>query len=308
AERPRVEAAPLETSAFKRKLADPAARVLTVEVEPPKGFDASAALDGARSLKAMGVDAVNVTDNPMARLRMSSIAVAHLIRHETGAETIFHFSPRDRNVLGIQSDLLGAAGLGIKALLVVGGDPLKIGDYPQAKPVGEVDTLGLLRIVRGLNTGVDLAGGAIGAATSFAIACAANPAAKDLDVEISKLAAKIDAGATFAQTQPVWDLSALDRFCARAEARAIPVLVGLIPPKSLKQALYFANEVPGMVVPDALIERMRKAAEKGPEFEEEEGLALGLALAKEIVARVRGLHVMPMGRYGVVKRILEAIA
>jgi methionine synthase I (cobalamin-dependent)/5,10-methylenetetrahydrofolate reductase len=307
AEHPREEAAPLETSAFKRKLADPAARIVSVEVEPPKGFDASAALDGARSLKAMGVDAVNVTDNPMARLRMSSIAVAHLIRHETGAETIFHFSPRDRNVLGIQSDLLGAAGLGIKALLVVGGDPLKIGDYPQAKPVGEVDTLGLLRIVRGLNAGVDLAGGAIGAATSFAIGCAANPAAKDLDVEISKLSAKIDAGATFAQTQPVWDLAALDRFCARAEARAIPVLVGLIPPKSLKQALYFANEVPGMVVPDSLIDRMRKAAEKGPEFEEEEGITLSLELAREMAARVRGLHVMPMGRYDLVKRILEAL-
>jgi len=308
AERPRPAAAPLETSAFKRKLADPSARVVTVEVEPPKGFDASAALDGARTLKALGVDAVNVTDNPMARLRMSSIAVAHLIRHETGAETVFHFSPRDRNVLGIQSDLLGAAGLGIKALLVVGGDPLKIGDYPQAKPVGEVDTLGLLRIVKGLNAGVDLAGGAIGAATSFAIGCAANPAAKDLDQEIAKLAAKIDAGATFAQTQPVWDLAALDRFCARAESRKIPVLVGLIPPKSLKQALYFANEVPGMVVPDSLIERMRKAADKGAEFEEEEGIALSLELAREMAARVRGLHVMPMGRYALVKRILEALS
>jgi homocysteine S-methyltransferase len=304
--RPKPPVAPLETSSFKRKLGDPAARVVTVEVEPPKGFDASGALDGARALKAMGVDAVNVTDNPMARLRMSSIAVAHLIRHETGVETIFHFSPRDRNVLGIQSDLLGAAGLGIKALLVVGGDPLKIGDYPQAKPVGEVDTLGLLRIVKGLNAGVDLAGGAIGAATSFAIACAANPAAKDLDLEIAKLSAKIEAGATFAQTQPVWDLAALDLFCARAESSRIPVLVGLIPPKSLKQALYFANEVPGMVVPDSLIERMRRAAEKGPEFEEEEGLAVGVELAKEMVTRVRGIHVMPMGRYGSVPRLLEA--
>ena len=308
AERPRPAAEPLETSAFKRKLADPAQRVVTVEVEPPKGFDASAALDGARTLKALGVDAVNITDNPMARLRMSSIAVAHLIRHETGAETVFHVSPRDRNVLGLQSDLLGAAGLGVKALLVVGGDPLKIGDYPQAKSVGEVDTLGLLRLVKGLNAGVDLAGGAIGAATSFAIGCAANPAAKDLDVEISKLAAKVEAGATFAQTQPVWDLAALDRFCARPESRAIPVLVGLIPPKSLKQALYFANEVPGMVVPDFLIERMRKAADRGPEFEEEEGIALSLELAREMAARVRGLHVMPMGRYALVKRILEALA
>jgi methionine synthase I (cobalamin-dependent)/5,10-methylenetetrahydrofolate reductase len=300
--------AAIETSALKRKLSDSSAFVVTTEVEPPKGIDASAAVDGARLLKSLGVDAINVTDNPMARLRMSSIAVAHLIRTETGAETIFHFSPRDRNVLGIQSDLLGAAGLGIKALLVVGGDPLKIGDYPQAKPVGEVDTLGLLRIVRGLNSGVDLAGGAIGSSTSFAIACAANPAAADLDVEISKLSAKIESGATFAQTQPVYDVAALDRFYARPESRGIPILVGLIPPKSLKQALYFANEVPGMVVPEEVLNRMRKAAEKGPKWEEEEGLAIGTELARAILERARGVHLMPMGRYEVVRRILAEVA
>jgi len=297
----------IETSRLKRKLGDSDEFVVTAEAEPPKGVDVSAAVEGARILKAGGVDAVNVTDNPMARLRMSSIAVAHLIRTETGAETIFHFSPRDRNVLGIQSDLLGAAGLGIKALLVVGGDPLKIGDYPQAKPVGEVDTLGLLRIVRGLNAGTDLAGARSGSATSFAIACAANPAARDLDVEISKLSAKIEAGATFAQTQPVYDVAALDRFYARPEAREIPILVGLIPPKSLKQALYFANEVPGMVVPEEILARMRRAAEKGPAFEEEEGLAIGIELARAIRERARGLHIMPMARYGAVKRILEAL-
>ena len=297
----------LETSVLKRKLADPKALVVTVEIEPPKGTDCSAALEGAQLLRSYGVDAVNVTDNPMARLRMSSIAVAHMIRHETGVDTVFHFSPRDRNVLGIQSDLLGAAGLGIKALLVVGGDPLKIGDYPQGRHVGEVDTLGLLRIVKGLNAGVDMGGSPIGTATSFAIACAANPAAPDLDLEISKLAAKIEAGATFAQTQPVYDVAALDRFFARPEARAIPVLVGLIPPRSLKQALYFANEVPGMVVPEAILARMRKAAEKGPEWEAEEGLAIGVQLALAIASRARGLHMMPMARYDVVKKVLAAL-
>ena len=238
---------------------------------------------------------------------MSSIAVAHLVKTETGAETIFHVSPRDRNVLGIQSDLLGASGLGIKALLVVGGDPLKIGDYPQAKPVGEVDTCGLLRIVKGLNAGVDLAGGAIGTSTSFAIACAANPAAPNLDAEIAKLAAKIEAGATFAQTQPVYDVEALDRFFEREEARAIPVLIGLIPPKSYKQALYFANEVPGMVVPAFLLDRMRKAAEKGPDFEIEEGLAIATELARTIRGKARGIHIMPMARYDSVARILESL-
>lgn len=307
-ERPAPPAEPaIETSALKRKLADRSAFVVTAEVEPPKGTDVSTAVDGARKLKALGVDGVNVTDNPMARLRMSSIAVAHLVRTETGAETIFHVSPRDRNVLGIQSDLLGAAGLGIKALLVVGGDPLKIGDYPQAKPVGEVDTIGLLQIVRGLNAGVDLAGGAIGTSTSFAIGCAANPAAPNLGAETAKLAAKIEAGATFAQTQPVYDLAALDGFFAREEAHAIPILIGLIPPKSLKQALYFANEVPGMVVPDEILDRMRRAAEKGPEFEVEEGLTIAIELARAIRQRARGLHIMPMARYDAVGRILEEL-
>jgi len=307
-ERPPRPAEPaLETSALKRKLADRAAFVVTAEVEPPKGTDVSTAVDGARRLKALGIDGVNVTDNPMARLRMSSIAVAHLVKTETGAETIFHVSPRDRNVLGIQSDLLGAAGLGIKALLVVGGDPLKIGDYPQAKPVGEVDTNGLLRIVKGLNAGVDLAGGPIGTSTSFAIACASNPAAPNLDQEAAKLAAKIEAGATFAQTQPVYDLDALDRFFAREESRAIPILIGLIPPRSLKQALYFANEVPGIVVPQALLDRMRRAAEKGPDFEAEEGLSVAVELARGIRERARGVHIMPMARYEAVARILDAL-
>lgn len=300
-------AASLETSALKRKLADPRAFIVSAEVEPPRGSDPSTAVDGARQLRAAGVDAVNVTDNPMARLRMSSIAVAHLIKKETGSESIFHFSPRDRNVLGIQSDLLGAAGLGIKALLVVGGDPLKIGDYPDAKHVGDVDTLGLLRIVKGLNQGTDMAGGAIGSSTSFAVACTANPATPNLDNEIAKLSAKIEAGATFAQTQPVYDIAALDRFYARPESRAIPILMGLIPLRSLKQALYFANEVPGIVVPESVLLRMRAAHDKGSEFEEEEGVAIALELAKAIAERARGLHLMPMARYGVVRRILAEI-
>jgi homocysteine S-methyltransferase len=303
----RPRGAELETSPFKRKLATADAFLVTAEIEPPKGTDVTAAVEAARLLKAAGADAVNITDNPMARLRMSSIAVAHLVKRETGAEPIFHFSPRDRNVLGIQSDLLGAAGLGIKAVLAVGGDPLKIGDYPQGKPVGEVDTLGLLRIVKSLNSGRDLAGGAIGSSTSFAVGCTANPAARDLDAEVARLSSKIEAGAAFAQTQPVYDVAALDRFFAREEARQIPVLIGVIPPKSLKQALYFANEVPGMVVPDEVIERMRRASEKGPQFELDEGIAIAAEIARAVAERARGLHVMPMGRYDAVQRIVAEL-
>jgi homocysteine S-methyltransferase len=302
-----VSEAVVETSRLKRKLGDAGEFVVTAEVEPPRGADSTGAVEGARQMKAAGVDAVNVTDNPMARLRMSSIAVAALIQRDTGLDAVVQITTRDRNVLGLQSDLLGAAGLGVKAILCLGGDPLKIGDYPQAKQVSEVDVLGLLRIAKGLNAGADLAGNAIGAATRFAVACAANPAAADQEVEFSKLRAKIEAGATFAQTQPVYDLEALARFLEKPEARAIPILVGLIPLLSLKQTLFFANEVPGIVVPPAIQDRMRKAAERGNEHERAEGVAIARELAAGIASMARGIHVMPMGRYRVVAEVLDAV-
>ncbi len=297
----------IETSRLKRKLAETDEFVVTAEVEPPKGADGATAIEGARLLKAGGVDAVNVTDNPMARLRMSSIAVAALIQRETGLEAVVQITTRDRNVLGLQSDLLGAAGLGLKAILCLGGDPLKIGDYPQAKQVSEVDVLGLLRMAKGLNSGADLAGNAIGVPTRFAIACAANPAAKDQEIEFSKLRAKIEAGATFAQTQPVYDLEALARFLERPEARAIPILIGLIPLLSLKQTLFFANEVPGIVVPPAIQDRMRRAAERGAEHEKAEGLDIARELAAGIARLARGIHVMPMGKYRMASELLQSI-
>jgi homocysteine S-methyltransferase len=162
-------------------------------------------------------------------------------------------------------------------------------------------------MARGLNSGADLAGNAIGAPTRFAIACAANPAAADLEVEFSKLRAKIEAGATFAQTQPVYDLAALERFLEHDEAKSIPLLVGLIPLRSLKQTLFFANEVPGIVVPEGIQKRMRDASERGAEHEKAEGLAIARELAAGIAGLARGLHVMPMGRYKAVPEILEAL-
>lgn len=303
----RIAEAPIETSRLKRKLANPEEFVITAEVEPPKGVDVSAAIEGARVLKSCGVDGVNVTDNPMARLRMSSIAVAALIQRETGLEAVVQITTRDRNVLGLQSDLLGASGLGLKAVLCLGGDPLKIGDYPQAKQVSEVDVLGLLRIARGLNSGADLAGNAIGAPTCFAIGCASNPAAPDLEVEYSKLRAKIEAGATFAQTQPVYDVAALERFLEREEARAIPLLIGLIPLRSLKQTLFFANEVPGVVVPESIQQRMRRASERGSDQEKAEGLSIARELASAIAGLARGVHIMPLGQYRMAGQILEAL-
>jgi homocysteine S-methyltransferase len=304
---PKIGHPVIETSRFKRRLADKNAFIVTAEIEPPRGVDLSAAIEGARLLKGNGADAANVTDNPMARLRMSSIAVAALIQREVGLDAVVQITTRDRNVLGLQSDLLGAAGLGLKALLCLGGDPLKIGDYPQAKQVSEVDVLGLLRMARGLNAGADLAGNSIGSVTQFAIGCAANPAASDLDVELSKLRAKIEAGASFAQTQPVYDAGSLERFLACDEAQAIPVLIGLIPLRSLKQTMFFANEVPGIVVPETIQERMRRAAEKGADHEKAEGLAIARELAVAIHQIARGVHVMPMGKYKLAAEILEAI-
>ena len=244
----------------------------------------------------------------MARLRMSSIAVARAdpTRGRPGRRRPDH-ARATATCWALQSDLLGAAGLGVKAILCLGGDPLKIGDYPQAKQVSEVDVLGLLRIAKGLNTGADLAGNAIGAPTRFAIACAANPAAADQEVELSKLRAKIEAGASFAQTQPVYDLDALSRFLQRPEARTIPVLIGLIPLLSLKQTLFFANEVPGVVVPQAIQERMRQAADRGAEHERAEGLAIARELAAAIAQMASGIHVMPMGKYKTAGEILEGI-
>jgi methionine synthase I (cobalamin-dependent)/5,10-methylenetetrahydrofolate reductase len=304
---PKTGEPPIETSRFKRRLADDRAFVVTAEIEPPKGVDLSLAIEGARLLKAHGVDAANVTDNPMARLRMSSIAVAALIQREVGLDAVVQITTRDRNVLGLQSDLLGAAGLGLKALLCLGGDPLKIGDYPQGKQVSEVDVLGLLRMARSLNAGADLAGNSIGSATRFAIGCAANPAASDMEVELSKIRAKIEAGASFAQTQPVYEVESLERFLAFEEARAIPVVIGLIPLRSLKQTMFFANEVPGIVVPEAIQDRMRRAAEKGAEYEKAEGLAIARELAAAIHQVARGIHIMPMGKYKLTAEILEAI-
>jgi methionine synthase I (cobalamin-dependent) len=212
---PRLAEPAIETSRLKRRLASAASFVVTAEVEPPRGVDVSAVIDGARKLKACGIDGANVTDNPMARLRMSAIAVAALIQREVGLDAVVQITTRDRNVLGLQSDLIGAAALGIKAILCLGGDPLKIGDYPQGKQVSELDVLGLLRMARGLNAGADLAGNAIGSSTAFAVACAINPSAADTDAELARLRARIEAGSCFSLTHPIYVVDALQRFLSR---------------------------------------------------------------------------------------------
>ena len=203
--------------------------VKTVEIDPPKGADLKQVLEGAQMLKQGGIDAINIADSPMARVRMSPVAIAHLVKEKVGIDSILHFTCRDRNLLGLQSELLGAAALGISNVLALTGDPPSIGDHPQATAVFDVNSEGLVRIISGLNRGQDMMGNQLATATNFAIGVAVNPAAEDLPKEIERLKNKIQAGAHFAQTQPIYDLELLERFLAAIDGIEIPILVGVFP-------------------------------------------------------------------------------
>jgi methionine synthase I (cobalamin-dependent)/5,10-methylenetetrahydrofolate reductase len=289
-------------TAFERKLGREF--VVTVEVTPPRGVDYAAALDGARLIQDAGADAVDIADNPTARLRMSSLALAHLIRRETSLATILHLTCRDRNVLALQSELLGAAALDITAILSLTGDPSNIGDFPRATSVFDVTATGLTEIVHALNAGRDLAGNALGAKARFRVGVAVNPLAGDLDSEFAKFEDKRRAGADFAMTQPVYDIDALAPFLNRARGLAVPLLVGLLPLRSYRNAEYLHNEVPGMFIPDAVRERMRQSRD---------GAMEGAALAREMFEALRetpgvaGAYIMPQGRYEIVADIIRSV-
>ena len=257
---------------FERKLGR--RFVTTVEIRPPRGADIGPTLAAAKLLQSVGADAVHVTDNPLARASMSGSTVAHLIMRETNLAAILHFSCRDRNLVGLQSELLGAAALGIPAIVALTGDPSNIGDFPKATSVFDVTALGLTRILRGLNQGRDHAGTSIGAATQFRIGAAVNPVPRDLSVEYARLQEKIDAGADFAVTQPVFEPSAMAPFLERARAANIPVLVGLAPLRSYANAEYLHNEVPGVNVPEGIRERLRTSKDAARE---------GIRIARELM-------------------------
>ena len=259
--------------------------VSAVEIVPPRGVDPSPMFGQCRELKAAGVDVVNVPDGPRAQSRMGALLSALMIERDVGLETVIHYCCRDRNLLGMLSDLLGAAAAGLRNLLIITGDPPKMGPYPDSTAVFDIDSIGLTNLVHGLNHGLDPGTNPIGAPTSFVIGVGANPGAVDLDRELSRFAWKVDAGAEFAVTQPVFDTDQLERFVARIESMRIPIVAGIWPLVSLRNAEFLANEVPGVSVPDRVLARMRQASELGKEA----ALAEGVSIAREMFAHVRGL-------------------
>jgi homocysteine S-methyltransferase len=259
--------------------------VSSVEIVPPRGVDASRMLADVARLKDAGVDAVNVPDGPRAQSRMGALLTSVLIEQRVGIETVTHYACRDRNLLGMLSDLLGASAVGLRNLLVVTGDPPKMGPYPDATAVFDVDSIGLTNLVSHLNRGLDPGGNAIGTPTRFVIGVGVNPVAIDLQQEINRFNWKVDAGAEFAITQPVFDPAQLEKFFDRIGGRHIPVIAGIWPLVSVRNAEFLANEVPGVSVPDSIIARMRRANEKSKEH----AIAEGIAVAREMFDRIRPL-------------------
>jgi homocysteine S-methyltransferase len=257
--------------------------VTSVEIVPPRGVDASRMLADVAKLRDAGVDAVNVPDGPRAQSRMGALLTSLLIEQRVGIETVTHYACRDRNLLGMLSDLLGASAVGLRNMLLITGDPPKMGPYPDATAVFDIDAIGLTNLVRNLNCGLDPGGNAIGQPTQFAIGVGVNPAAIDLAHEIRRFEWKVDAGAEFAVTQPVFDGEQLERFLDRIAHVRIPIVAGIWPLVSVRNAEFLANEVPGVAVPATVISRMRAANERS----KDDAVAEGIAIAREMLDRVR---------------------
>jgi homocysteine S-methyltransferase len=259
--------------------------VTSVEIVPPRGVDASRMLADVGKLKSAGVDAVNVPDGPRAQSRMGALMTSVLIEQQVGIETVTHYACRDRNLLGMLSDLLGASAVGLRNLLIITGDPPKMGPYPDATAVFDVDSIGLTNLVNHLNRGMDPGGNAIGQPTRFAIGVGVNPVAIDPQQELRRFEWKVDAGAEYAITQPVFDAAQLESFIGRLGATRIPIVAGIWPLVSVRNAEFLANEVPGVSVPESVIARMRRANEKSKDH----AVAEGIAIAREMLERVRGV-------------------
>ena len=279
--------------------------VTMVEIVPPKGTDIRKEVEGARFLKSVGVDAVNIPDSPRASARMSNQALSLLIQREVGIDAILHYTCRDRNVLCIQSDLLGAAAVGIRNLICITGDPPKMGNYPDATAVFDVDAIGLVNIVHNLNRGLDIGGNPIGTGTGFVIGVGANPGLTDLDEEIRRFEYKAEAGAEYAVTQPVFDLRLLENFLRRIEHCRIPVVAGIWPLVSVRNAEFMKNEL-RVSVPDSILERMART--QTPEAAKEEGIAIAREMLIAARHMVQGAQISaPLGRYSSAVDVLEAL-
>jgi len=278
-----VEAVPLgEKSALGAKLAR-GEFVVSVEITPPRGCDAAAVIESSKLLKKNGIDAVNIPDGPRASARLAPMPLAILLEREAGIETVLHYTCRDRNIIGMQSDFLGAYAAGLRYVLIITGDPPKLGDYPDATAVFDLDSIGLVRVVHGLNHGYDIGRHPIGKPTGFLIGVGANPGFDDQEREIDRLFQKKEAGAEFVITQPVFDIRQFETFIKRTGGLGIPVIAGLWPLVSHRNAEFMNNEVPGVVVPPDILERMRGAG-TGPEAVKE-----GIDIARELLADMKGM-------------------
>ena len=284
---PRAQRSPLG------KLLDNRIFPISCEINPPRSADVTQVLEQVKRLQEAGFNVINIPDGPRASARIQPIVLAHIIQRETGMDTILHYTCRDRNILGMQSDLLGAAALGLHNLLAVTGDPPKLGDYPMATAVFDVDAIGLLRIADHLNHSRDLAGNPISAPTAFFLGAGFNPGAMDLPREIDRLHQKIAAGAEYLMTQPVFDPEKLLNALRRAGRINIPVFVGILPLISFRNAEFFQNEVPGMEVPERTLERMRRASAQSKEHGRQEGIAIAREVLLAALPYVQGAYIMP---------------
>jgi len=300
-----IPAVPLEKRSLLGAKLSRGEFVTMVEIVPPKGIDVAKEVEGARFLKSVGVDAVNIPDSPRASARMSNQALSLLIQRDVGIDAILHYTCRDRNVLCIQSDLLGAAAVGIKNLICITGDPPKMGNYPDATAVFDVDAIGLVNIVHNLNRGLDLGANPIGAGTSFVIGVGANPGLTDLDEEVRRFEYKVEAGAEYAVTQPVFDLRLLENFLKRIEHCRIPVVAGIWPLVSVRNAEFMKNEL-RVSVPDSILDRMARA--QTPELARAEGVAIAREMLIAARQMAQGAQISaPQGRYSSAVDVLEAL-
>jgi methionine synthase I (cobalamin-dependent)/5,10-methylenetetrahydrofolate reductase len=288
---------------LSRKL-DAGEFIVTVELDPPRGHSVEKLIQGAKLLKERGVEVVDINDGSLGRVRMAVLPTAILVREATGLDINMHFTCRDRNLMGIQADLLGAHALGIRNILAMTGDPPRAGDYVNATAVFDVDAVGLMEILRRMNEGLDATGNSVGEPTGFCYGAALDPSAPDAAREIERFQRKVAAGARWVQTQPVYDLQTLDRFLEQAGGSPVPVLVGVLPLHSLRHAEFLHNEVPGITIPDAVRARLKAAGESA--------LRVGIVMAQELTQAIRrryaGVYLMPsFGRFEVVAEVLDVL-
>ena len=294
---------------LSRKLAE-GRWVVSVEIDPPRSIRIDRTIEAGRILQEAGVDLVNISDSAMARVRMGCMSVAFGIQHDLDLETLVHFTTRDRNLMALESELLGAHALGVRNILALTGDPPRVGDYPASSTVWDVDSIGLISILKRLNRGEDQAGSPIGAPAGFTVACAVDPTAADRERELDRLSAKLEAGADIVMTQPIYAREQWERFMDGVEARwgrrelPRPVLLGVLPLHTARHAEFLHNEVPGITIPDHVRAAMHAAGERGAEV----GLEMALALLEEMRDRVQGTYIMPsFGKYELAAELVRRI-